>query len=90
MDRELRFAGKREVAPGVWEFMFHASQPVEYIAGQYAKLPMVSGLKNNMNDYVTAKAMDGIFYYVAQEEAAIRQNPAKRTTDLLKTVFGTR
>jgi|GEM_PF-718345 ferredoxin-NADP reductase len=37
MDRELRFAGKREVAPGVWEFMFHASQPVEYTAGQYAK-----------------------------------------------------
>jgi len=32
--------------------------------------------------------MDGIFHYIAIEEAAIRQNPAKRTTDLLKSVFG--
>lgn len=65
-----------------------AVKAYDAVAGQYAKMPMVSGLKNNMNDYVTAKAMDGIFYYVAQEEAAIRQNPAKRTTELLKTVFG--
>jgi len=32
--------------------------------------------------------MDGIFYYMAKEEAAIRTDPAKRTTDLLKRVFG--
>ncbi len=32
--------------------------------------------------------MDGIFYYLAKEEAAIRENPAKQTTDLLKRVFG--
>jgi len=32
--------------------------------------------------------VDGIFYYLAKEEAAIRENPAKRTTDLLKQVFG--
>jgi len=31
--------------------------------------------------------MDGIFYYLAQEEAAIRQNPLKRTTDILRRVF---
>ncbi len=67
-----------------------AVKAYDRVAGQYAKMPMVAGLKNNMNDYVTAKAMDGIFYYVAKEEAAIRQNPAKRTTDLLKTVFGTK
>jgi len=35
-----------------------------------------------------SRAIDGVFYYVAQEEAAIRANPAKRTTDILKTVFG--
>jgi len=34
--------------------------------------------------------MNGIFHYLAQEEAAIRQNPAKRTTELLKTVFGSK
>ncbi|MDH3393507.1 MAG: DUF4197 domain-containing protein [Desulfobulbaceae bacterium] len=32
--------------------------------------------------------MDGIFYYVAKEEAAIRENPVRQTTDLLKRVFG--
>jgi hypothetical protein len=32
--------------------------------------------------------MDGIFLYVGREEAAIRKNPAARTTDLLKRVFG--
>jgi len=56
--------------------------------GQYAALPFVPDVKANLNSYVTDKAMDGIFYYVAQEEAAIRTTPAARTTDLLKTVFG--
>ena len=55
--------------------------------GKYNTLPMVSSVKTNMNDYVANKAMDGIFYYIAQEEAAIRQDPAARTTDLLKKVF---
>lgn len=59
------------------------------MTSQYSSLPLASSLKTNMNDYVTNKALDGIFYYVAQEEAAIRTNPAKRTTDILKKVFGT-
>lgn len=42
----------------------------------------------DINSYVTAKALDGIFYYVAQEEVNIRKNPAGRVTDLLKKVFG--
>lgn len=41
-----------------------------------------------LTDFVVEKALEGIFHYVAQEEAAIRTNPAARTTDLLKTVFG--
>lgn len=42
----------------------------------------------DINSYVTAKAIDGIFYYVAQEEINIRKNPAGRVTDVLKKVFG--
>ena len=38
--------------------------------------------------YVTLKALDGIFYYVATEEKNIRQNPTAQATDLLKKVFG--
>ena len=42
----------------------------------------------DINSYVTNKALDGIFYYVAQEEIGIRKNPAERVTDILKKVFG--
>jgi len=42
----------------------------------------------DINSYVTGKALDGLFYYVAQEEIGIRKNPAARVTDILKTVFG--
>jgi hypothetical protein len=42
----------------------------------------------DLDDYVTAKATDGLFKMVAEEERRIRENPVARTTDLLKTVFG--
>ncbi|MEO6289109.1 MAG: DUF4197 family protein, partial [Ginsengibacter sp.] len=38
--------------------------------------------------YVTTKALNGIFYYVAKEEVSIRKDPAARATDILKKVFG--
>lgn len=41
----------------------------------------------DINSYVTQKALDGIFHYVAAEEISIRQNPADRVTDILKKVF---
>jgi hypothetical protein len=42
----------------------------------------------DLTGFVVQKALDGLFYYVGKEEAAIRTNPAERTTDLLKQVFG--
>ncbi len=53
----------------------------------YKNIPFVPDVKANLTDHVIKKGMDGIFYYIAQEEIAIRQNPAKRTTKLLKKVF---
>lgn len=50
-------------------------------------LPGTGSLGFDLGDHVTDKAMDGLFHYIAKEEEAIRQNPAARTTDLLKTVF---
>jgi len=32
--------------------------------------------------------MDGLFHYVAEQEKAIRRNPAQRTSALLRRVFG--
>lgn len=40
--------------------------------------------------YVTDKAMNGIFYYVAEEEKKIRTNPAARVNDILQKVFSKR
>ncbi len=41
----------------------------------------------DLTAYVTDKAMDGIFYSIAQEEMKIRKDPAARVTDILKKVF---
>ncbi len=41
----------------------------------------------NLNKYVTDKAIDGLFKMIAKEEANIRENPIARTTSLLKKVF---
>ena len=42
----------------------------------------------DVDQYVTGKAMDGLFKYIAIQEKQIRENPTARTTDLLKKVFG--
>ncbi len=46
-----------------------------------------SGKKEDLNKYVTQKAIDGLFKMIAKEEANIRENPVARTTSLLKKVF---
>lgn len=65
-----------------------AVQSYDAVMGQYKTLPFVPDVKADMTTHVANKAMDGIFYYLAKEEAAIRQNPVRQTTDLLKRVFG--
>ena len=45
-------------------------------------------LNPSLSDYVTEKALTGIYSQIALEEKNIRQNPAARATDLLKKVFG--
>lgn len=42
----------------------------------------------DLTAYVTNKALDGIFYQLAQEEQKIRKDPVARTTDILRKVFG--
>jgi hypothetical protein len=65
-----------------------AVRAYDNVMKEYRSFPFVPDVKAELTDYVVEKGMDGIFYYIAKEEAAIRQNPAKRTTDLLKRVFG--
>jgi len=58
------------------------------LATKYNKIPFVQKANPNLEDYVTTKAMEGIFKLVGQEESKIRKDPASRITDLLKLVFG--
>lgn len=65
-----------------------AVQSYDQVISNYKAIPFVPDVKADLIDHVLEKGMDGIFYYIAKEEAAIRENPAKHTTDLLKQVFG--
>lgn len=60
------------------------------LIGKYQGVPFAKSISFDINEYVTEKTTDGIFYVVAQEEKKIRTNPAARATDLLKEVFGSR
>ncbi len=44
--------------------------------------------KTWLADEATTGALNGLFYYLAREEQAIRRDPVKRTSDLLRKVFG--
>ena len=53
----------------------------------YNKIPFVQKMNPSLDDYVTTEALDGLFKMVEKEEMAIRANPVKRVTDLLRRVF---
>jgi len=54
---------------------------------KYNKMPLVTKVNTDLPGYATERALYGIFFYVAQEEAKIRNNPAARVSDILKKVF---
>jgi hypothetical protein len=54
----------------------------------YNQIPFVTKQNPDLTAYVTDKAISGLFTMIAKEELKIRQNPAARTTELLKKVFG--
>ena len=58
------------------------------LTGRYESIPFVKKESFDLDHYVVTKALDGLFHMVGEEEKKIRKNPAARTTDLLKEVFG--
>jgi hypothetical protein len=58
-------------------------------AGQAAQLGLLSAEDANLNDYVTSKALDGLFSRIADEEHEIRNDPLGQASSLIKKVFGT-
>ena len=65
-----------------------ATRAYKDLMGRYGSVPMMGKQSLDLDDYVTNKSLDGLFHMVGEEEKKIRTNPAARTTDLLKTVFG--
>lgn len=58
--------------------------------GKFSSNPLMkmAGMDLDISQYVTEKSIEGLFVMVAEQERKIRQNPAARVTDLLKSVFG--
>ncbi|MBI9089431.1 MAG: DUF4197 domain-containing protein [Desulfobacterium sp.] len=57
------------------------------LSAKTASIPLAGTLTQDPDAYVTARALDGLFLMLEKEELKIRQDPAARVTDLLKTVF---
>lgn len=53
-----------------------------------SKFGVVKKEDANINQYVTQKALDGVYLMVAKEEAAIRKDPLGQASNILKKVFG--
>jgi hypothetical protein len=78
--------------PSVTDVMNQVGVNRQYndLMAKYKDVPFSKNVTFDVNQYVTEKTTDGLFYVVGQEEKKIRTNPAARVTDLLKEVFGSR
>lgn len=65
-----------------------AGRAYSTITNTYNKIPLQQPVTLSLADYTTQKAVNGLFILLANEEAKIRKNPAARTSDILKSVFG--
>jgi hypothetical protein len=57
------------------------------IISKYNSVPMVSKVNPDLNDYVTQKALEGVYKMIAIEETKIRESSSSRSSDLLQKVF---
>ena len=64
------------------------TQQYNELSGRLPQMPFMKSSAFDINSYVVNQALNGLFYMLAQQEKDIRQNPAARTTGLLKEVFG--
>jgi hypothetical protein len=64
-----------------WQPLASAYNSASIITGQEKVNP-------DLKEYVTSKAMDGLFLLISEEEEKIRENPSARVTELLEKVFG--
>jgi Protein of unknown function (DUF4197) len=68
----------------------NATKYWEELIRAYNQIPFVMKQNPDLTAYATDKAIGGLFTMIAKEELKIRQNPAARTSELLKKVFGSK
>lgn len=66
------------------------SRQYKTLLGQARAIPFLETEDYDLDRHVVGKALDGLFHVVGDEERKIRANPAARTTELLREVFGRR
>lgn len=64
-----------------------ALQLYDQVREKYQSYPLVPNISADLQQHVLDQGVDSIFYYLAEQEKAIRKNPQKQTTELLKKVF---
>jgi hypothetical protein len=64
------------------------AQKYNEYAGRGADLGLVKKEHANLDDYVTQRALEGLYLMVAEEEKKIRRDPVGAGTNILRKVFG--
>ncbi len=64
------------------------AQKYNQLASNAARLGLIDESQTNLDNYITQKALSGLFMMIADEEKAIRENPLDQGSKLLKKVFG--
>ena len=59
-----------------------------HAAGKASKLGLVQGPVVTVQEHVTQKALDGLYFVIGEEERRIRKDPIGTGSALLKKVFG--
>jgi Protein of unknown function (DUF4197) len=64
------------------------AQRYDQFAGQGTKFGLIKGDAGNIEQYVTDKTLDGLYFMIGEEEHTIRQNPAAAGSAIVSKVFG--
>ena len=64
------------------------AETYNHYAGQAATFGLVKQEDANLDQFVTNKAVEGLFFMIAEKERAIRADPLGQPSQILKTVFG--
>jgi hypothetical protein len=58
------------------------------LVNAYNKIPLIKKINPDLSAYVVERTLYALYDQIGKEEAEIRKNPVKRSSDLLQKVFG--